>query len=231
MKAIQWIILFLLSAMGVEMLHAQGIRVYKRDGTVLTLPYNEVDSLVAYAYVSGGDYAGHEYVDLGLSVKWATCNVGASSPSDYGDYYAWGEVSPKSSYTSENSAAYGKTMGDISGDSRYDAARFNWGGTWRMPTKSELTELKTRCTWTWTTMNGKNGYKITGSNGNSIFLPAAGFRDGTSLGNDGSGGDYWSSSPDESTTNYAYILDFYLSHFYLHYSYRYYGRSVRPVTE
>ncbi len=173
---------------------------------------------------------GHEYVDLGLSVKWATCNVGASSPSGYGNYYAWGETTTKSEYTTGNSVTRGKNMSDISGNSRYDAARANWGGTWRLPTKAEIEELINNCTWEWTSQNGVNGYKVTGPNGNSIFLPAAGYRYGSSLFSAGSYGDYWSSTP-SSYTGYAYYLYFGSSNFGWDDSDRYYGLSVRPVTE
>lgn len=118
---------------------------------------------------------GHKYVDLGLSVVWATCNVGSSSPEDYGNYYAWGETSTKSRYTKENSKTAGISLDDIGGDSKYDAARANWGATWRLPTKTEMEELKDECEWTWTTINGHSGYKVTGPSGQSIFLPTAGF--------------------------------------------------------
>lgn len=231
MKANRWITLFLLSVMSACMMYAQGIRVYKTDGTVLTHPYNEVDSLVAYDYSGSGDYAGHEYVDLGLSVKWATCNVGASSPSDYGDYFAWGEASTKSVYTRYTSETYKNSYGDIGRNSLTDAARANWGGSWRLPTKSECKELVNKCTWSWTTMNGKNGYKVTGRNGNSIFLPAAGLRIGSSLLDAGSYGYYWSSSPRGSSTGYAYYLYFGSDYHGVYWSFRSDGRSVRPVTE
>ena len=176
---------------------------------------------------------GHEYVDLGLpsGLKWATCNVGASSPEDYGDYYAWGETTTKDSYSSSKSLIYGKTMGDISGDAQYDAATANWGSGWRLPTKAELTELKNNCTWTWTTQNGKTGYKVTGPNGNSIFLPAAGCRYGSLLVNAGEYGFYWSSTPHESDSISAYRLYFNSSNQNAYWIYRRYGHSVRPVTE
>lgn len=174
---------------------------------------------------------GHEYVDLGLSVKWATCNVGASSPSDYGDYFAWGETTAKSEYTVANSVTYEKSIGDISGDSRYDAARANWGGTWRLPTQAEIGELVNKCKTRWTTHGGHNGYLVTGPNGKSIFLPAAGWRDGSSLYNVGEDGSDWSSTPYESDTQNAYYLYFGSSHFYRYWGSRYYGHSVRPVSE
>ena len=177
---------------------------------------------------------GHEYVDLGLpsGLKWATCNVGANKPEDYGNYYAWGETSTKSSYTSDNSKTYDEQMYDIKGNSQYDAARANWGGTWRLPTKAELEELNNKCTWNWTTQNGVKGYKVTGPNGNSIFLPAASYRYGSSLYYAGEYGYFWSSTPDESSSIFAYFLYFNSSKHYvgsLHT--RSDGRSVRPVSE
>ena len=180
---------------------------------------------------SDGKHEGHEYVDLGLSVKWATCNVGASSPEDYGNYYAWGETNVKSSYETSNCSTYEKRMNDIKGNSQYDVARKNWGGAWRMPTCDELNELRNNCTWTWTTQNGVNGYKVTGTNGNSIFLPAAGFRDGSSLNLAGSFGFYWSSTPYESHSYNAYGLDFSSSYHDMRDGGRDSGRSVRPVLE
>ena len=175
---------------------------------------------------------GHEYVDLGLSVKWATCNVGANKPEDYGNYYAWGETSTKSSYTKSNSKTYGKQMNDIKGNSQYDAARANWGGTWRLPTKAELEELKNKCTWTWTAQNGVKGYKVTGPNGNSIFLPAAGDPNGSSLHADGSYGYCWSSTPDDDDLDYyAYYLIFCGGGKDVSCSHRFSGFTVRPITE
>ena len=173
----------------------------------------------------------HGYVDLGLSVKWATCNVGANSPSDYGDYYAWGETSTKSSYTEENSSTFGKSMGNIGGNSSYDVARYRWGGSWRMPTKAEWQELVDKCTWTWTTQGGHNGYKVTGKNGKSIFLPAAGWRYGTSPDGVGEYGYYWSSTPGESDTYSACSHCFNSSNHIVHWYRRYDGNSVRPVVE
>ncbi len=176
---------------------------------------------------------GHEYVDLGLpsGLKWATCNVGASKPEEYGNYYAWGETSTKSSYTSDNSKTYGKQMYDIKGNSQYDAARSNWGGNWRMPTKTEMQELINNCTWEWMTQNGKNGYKVTGPNGNKIFLPAAGYRLGSSLYCAGERGFYWSSTPNESNSSTACSLCFDSSKHGVDYGNRSGGQSVRPVSE
>ena len=178
-----------------------------------------------------GTINGHQWVDLGLSVKWATCNVGASSPSDYGGYYAWGETRTKSEYTTDNSSTYGINIGDISGDSRYDAARANWGGTWRLPTQAEVRELIDKCTWTWTSQGGHNGYRVTGPNGSSIFLPAAGYRLGSSLYGAGGYGYCWSSAPDWSDARRAYYLYFDSSGHSLYLFYRSNGQSVRPVSD
>ena len=173
---------------------------------------------------------GHYAVDLGLSVKWATCNVGATSPEGYGDYFAWGETSPKTSYTEDNSKTYGKSMGDIGGDSRYDAATANWGSGWRLPTKSECYELIDNCTWTWTKLNGVDGYKVKSKkNGNSIFLPAAGYYYRGTNPRHVPSGYYWSSTPDGSCN--AYHLYFISIGHGTDWYYRYLGRSVRPVAE
>ncbi|MGN0036948.1 MAG: protein kinase [Bacteroidaceae bacterium] len=179
-----------------------------------------------------GTINGYGYVDLGLSVKWATTNVGASSPSDYGYYFAWGETSPKSEYTEANSRTYGKNMGDIAGNAAYDAARAQWGSPWRLPTKAECKELLDQCTWTWTTtQDGHNGYLVKGKNGNSIFLPAAGDRYGSSLDVVGELGYYWSSSPYGINTEDAYGLCFGSSYPNVDWNDRDNGRSVRPVSE
>ncbi|MDE6688849.1 MAG: DUF1566 domain-containing protein [Prevotella sp.] len=181
------------------------------------------------------DYNGHEYVDLGLAsgLKWATCNVGASSPSDYGDYCAWGELTPNSEYTTTNCKTWNKTIGDISGNPQYDAARANWGGSWRLPSQKECEELESKCTWTWTSQGGHNGYKVTGPNGNSIFVPAAGCRRGSLLYLAGVYGFYWSSTPYEGDTQSesAYSLFFDSSNRNVSRDYRNYGQSVRPVSD
>ena len=180
---------------------------------------------------------GHEYVDLGLSVKWATCNVGANAPHEYGDYFAWGETATKREYTEENCKTIEirkRLFVDKTIDKREnfkDTARANWGGSWRMPTKAEMEELKNRCTWTWTSQSGVKGYKVTGPNGNSIFLSAAGSCYGSSRYGVGELCNYWSSTPDESSTYYACYLYFYSWYHYVSWDGRYYGRTVRPVSE
>ncbi len=208
------------------------LAVYKNGKITHTIPLMEIDSIKV---LSGCEINGQEYVDLGLpsGLKWATCNIGASSPEEYGNYYAWGEVVPKDEYTSENSVTYGEFFRDISGNARLDAARANWGGTWRMPTATEIDELVNNCTWTWTAINSINGYKVTGPNGNSIFFPAAGYRGESSLYSAGSRGYYWSSTSFEDDSRYrlSYLLYFNSSSHSRDYSIRYDGRSVRPVSE
>ena len=162
-------------------------------------------------------YNGHEYVDLGLSVKWATCNVGAQNPEDYGEYYAWGETRAKTIYTlkgyrfrasgdAPHNAKFSKyNTDDKSGtfnkkvlELADDVANVKWGGNWRMPTKEEIEELNWNCDWVWTTLNGVNGVKITsrveGYTDRSIFLPAAGYRTDSRHLFAGVSGEYWSST-------------------------------------
>ncbi|MBR3744120.1 MAG: leucine-rich repeat protein [Bacteroidales bacterium] len=203
-----------------------------------------------------------EAVDLGLTsgLKWATCNVGANAPEEYGDYFAWGETEPyyssqdpltwKNGKTGYNWASYKWCNGSYSTLTKYnysssygtvdneyilvpedDAAAANWGGSWRMPTDAEWTELRTECTWTWTTQNGVNGRLVTGPNGNSIFLPAAGSRGGTGLSYAGSCGFYWSSSLDTDYPDFAFDVFFDSVNVYRYDGYRFGGQSVRPVTE
>ena len=206
--------------------------IYCSDGNII-----KVDSISMIA--------GHEYVDLGLSVKWATCNVGASSPEEYGDYFAWGEVEPKEVYDwntykwcngSEYSltkyctnSSYGTVDNKTTLELSDDAARANWGGSWRMPTDAELNELRDLCTWKWTTQNGVEGYKVTsrmsGYTNKSIFLPAAGLRYDSSLDLRASSC-YWSSS---LFTGGAYVLWFNSSYVTVSDDDRCWGRSVRPV--
>ena len=174
---------------------------------------------------------GRDYVDLGLSVKWATCNVGASSPEGFGDYYAWGETSTKSSYTEDNCETYSKDISDIKGTNR-DVAHTKWGGTWRMPTKTEFKELVDNCHWTWITQNDVNGYLITSNkNGRSIFLPAAGGYNNGVLYDQLEGGGYWSSTPNETDTSGAFYLKIDGDNPVVGWYFRSRGRPIRPVSD
>ena len=187
------------------------------------------EAVEAAARARTGSLNGHEWVDLGLSVLWATCNVGASSPSEYGNYYAWGETKTKSSYTEDNSRTYEVVIGDISGYPSYDAATANWGEGWRMPTKGECEELIDKCDWQWTELDGRDGYKVTGPNGNSIFLPAAGWRDKSY--NNYHEGYYNSSTPYVSGLRTASILYFDSNRHVVTDGFRRSGYSVRPVSD
>ncbi|MCQ2244883.1 MAG: DUF1566 domain-containing protein [Bacteroidaceae bacterium] len=232
----------------VAMANAQSMKVYQ-DGQLKAIYYVSKDDKVEFSDdfpfpQTNNMVNGHEYVDLGLSVKWATCNIGADTPEDYGWYFAWGETSPKSYYEWDTykwgtgvvyivtkyceSSSYGTVDNKTTLEPADDAAYVNWGGSWRMPTKAELDELRTKCTWTWTNQNGIYGRKVVGPNGNSIFLPATGWRFQGSLNDTGSIGSYWSSSLYPRSYN-AYHL--YLSEGEVDWwgNYRIFGRSVRPV--
>ena len=200
-----------------------------------------------------------EYVDLGLpsGLKWAKCNLGASKPSDYGDYYAWGETAPKADYTwatykwmqagqsdskyiTKYTIADGYTeciwydsAGNFIGDNKTalvaadDAAIANLGSPWRMPTVDEIRELRDNCTWTWTTQDGVNGYQVDGPNGNAIFLPASGCRGKSGLSEAGTKGYYWSLSTDNSFC--AHMVHLASGVTVWNNFYRFLGFSVRPV--
>ena len=187
-------------------------------------------------------------VDLGLSIKWAPCNVGASSPEEYGDYFAWGEIAPKAEYSWKTL----RFCGDAGGNSfsKYntkehygpvdnlleleladDAARKNLKGKWRTPTREEWAELREKCEWEWTELNGVKGYKVTGPSGKSIFLPCAGIMSNTSPVNAGVRGVYWTASLYPSSPSSAYEFNFGSGGIYTdEESYRSYGLTIRAVS-
>ena len=190
----------------------------------------------------GGEFENeHEYVDLGLSVKWATCNVGANFSEGFGHYFSWGELKPKTIYNlktyqwcsykwflSYKLTKYTPEDSKLRLALSDDVAHANWGGSWRMPNHDEFTELRENCTWTRTTQNGVKGYKVTSKiNGRSIFLPAAGYRNGSYLYCAGSDGFYWSSSL--YMPFYARCVKFYSLVVVRSNCYRACGLSVRPV--
>lgn len=221
-------------------LNAQGIKIYKNGSTIIDVPYSELDSIVTYdsesSYLPENDGAA-EAIDLGLSsgTKWASWNIGATTPEEYGDFYAWGETETKSRYSKvlykyyiSSSIGYADIGVDISG-TQYDVARLLWGGNWRIPTTTEIRELVNECIWTWEQSNGKYGYIVTGPNGNSIFLPAAGYRIDGSHGAAGSNGWYWSS--ELSSSNNALFLSTSSNSFSTSVGIdnRYQGLPIRPV--
>ncbi len=179
---------------------------------------------------ASGELNGHAWVDLGLSVKWATHNVGAERPEDSGNYFAWGERKAKESYTKDNSRTDGTNIDNIVAHRRRDVARAEWGEGWRMPTKAEVMELAEKCEVTWLTQNGVNGCLVKSkANGASIFLPAAGYR-GAELYESGESGRYWTGISETGDPD-AEFLFFYSDHFNWHRDHRYYGLTVRPVTK
>ena len=178
---------------------------------------------------------GHEFVDLGLSVKWATCNVGAEKPENNGGYYAWGEIRSKVIYSWKNyrfresgnsysDIKFSKYDGDVYSvtlgknvkkrilDAADDVANLEWGGDWRMPTKEEIEELTWNCDWVWTTLNGVNGIRITskvdGYTDRSIFIPASGYKDDSKQIQTGKAGYLWSSTNTDMKAR-ANIIFFY----------------------
>lgn len=206
-------------------------------------------NLQSFIIENGGSSDGHAYVDLDLpsGLLWATCNVGAENPEDWGDYFSWGETQPSdfydwSTYQYCNGSSIMLTKYCNKSNYGYngfidhlttllpedDAATANWGSEWRMPTEEEWWELYNNTTNTWTTWNGVNGRLFTASNGNSLFLPAAGYYYQAHLGGVHSGGYYWSSSLDTvapSTARYFYFSDSYQMSSIS----RFWGLSVRPV--
>ena len=195
----------------------------------------------------------HEYVDLGLSVKWAICNVGASKPEEYGDYYAWGETEPKefyfwdtykfcdgsyktlTKYTDSECGKDGFSDNKSVLDPEDDVAHVKWGGNWRIPTKDELEELRTQCTWTSSTLNGVKGYTVTskvdGYTDRSIFMPATGMRIRQWTLSTDTIGRFWGNSIEiDDDSNEAVYLDFSFSRGPGRFSIvRCFGQCVRPV--
>ena len=181
-------------------------------------------------------------IDLGLpsGTLWACCNVGASKPEEYGNYYAWGETSPKSVYSWSTykwcsglydtqtkyctKSSYGSVDNKTTLDSSDDAATVNWGTPWCMPSSAQIDELL-QCSSSWTSQGGVKGRKFNGKNGGTLFLPAAGER----FEETWNGGGYWSSSLDKYSPSYAYCLGFDEDMAGWNSSIRACGRSVRPV--
>lgn len=212
-------------------------------------------NITIVAPVKGENFIdGYEYVDLGLSVKWATCNIGAENSWDYGDYYSWGENETKDIYWSKT---YKYCSGDtdscidigekyLYGDkseyyyhdissTQYDVAYTKWGKHWRMPTIWETRELENKCKWIWEEVNGIKGARVIGPNGNSIFLPATGAKKGNKIEHRGQHGYYWTSINYSNEYGYATYLGVsqnsreYDTQFFQ--NYRFQGYAIRPVSK
>lgn len=176
-----------------------------------------------------------EPVDMGLSVRWASANLGASAPEEFGDYYSWGDVKMRKSYL-ENGYVYQKDghvkeIGECISGTRYDVARKRLGGNWRMPTIDEMKELVENCSWLWVERNGVKGCQVTAKNGAVIFLPAAGYRWDGGTWYQNVDGIYWTGSVYGQGTESVYGLGFNASYDWYNGYERWIGRSIRPVSD
>ena len=212
---------------------------------------DDVTSLINYLLGGALPEPAHDYVDLGLpsGTLWATCNLGADNPEDYGDYFAWGETAPKQQYDwttykwggydsggafhldkYNTDSQYGPIDNNLELDPVDDAAYVNWGSSWRMPTMGQQQELVEECAWLWTTRNGVNGYMITGPNGNTMFLPASGAYRENMVWWEGNNGHYWSNTLYDYAPFNSYCIQFFSASYSNWYAdRRSEGRSVRPV--
>ena len=235
----------LLMVAGLQTALAQKVVLHKTNGQTIECDVSELDSITLEK--------GHEWVDLGLpsGTLWATCNIGANSPEEYGDYFAWGETETKenydwSTYKYCNGSQYTLTKYCSQSDFGYnsftdnitellpedDAATENWGNEWQMPSFAQFEELisSNYTTTTWTYTPHGYGRKITSrSNGKSIFLPAAGYNIESNLSYAGTDGYYWSRSQWKLTTSLSYNLNFYSGKIYVARYYRCSGMPIRPV--
>ena len=246
----------LLLSLGVmaQVTNKRALRIYYGDEVVYTRLISMIDSITFNIEDSEDiillEANGHDYVDLGLpsGTLWATMNVGAESPEDYGDYFAWGEVESKEYYKRDTYKWFDQDNDNVTKyciDADYgiidnrnvlelsdDAARVNWGGSWRIPTEEELLELWRSCDFTWTTQNGVTGYRVVSrSNGNSVFLPAAGFRIHSDLDSEALNCRYWSSTARSGNGETAFSYMFNNQGLGVGDFYRYYGLSIRPVLQ
>ena len=207
----------------------------------------DVNSIIDIILGSHSQQENHDYVNLGLpsGTLWATMNVGACSPEDYGDYFAWGETTSKQVYEFETykwynntyytytkyciSSSYGTVDNKTELDPEDDAATLNWGPSWRMPTQEQIQELINNCSRQWKSLNGVGGIVVTGPNGNTLFLPAAGYRLNGSVYNAGTYGYVWSRTLSASKTYNACSLIFNPGELYLEDFVRIAGFTVRAV--
>ena len=210
-------------------MQAQTMNVHFKNGTKVEFNSVNVDYVDFTEKPSDPTLTPGDYVDLGLSVKWASCNLGASTPAGKGGYYAWGETSTKTEYSEKNYAYYKEGSGytdigkNIAG-TQYDAATVNLGKDWRMPTKEEVQELCDKCTFTYGEVNGVKGYYATGKNGNSIFLPCHGYMSYSWVYN---GCDFWAGT--ERDSDDGYYLWIYNGKASCNTNSKYYGMQIRPV--
>lgn len=215
-------------------LFSQTVNIHFKNGQTIEYPSENVEYVDFSAKASDPTVTTGVAIDLGLSVYWASYNVGASSPEEFGEYFSWGETSPKSSYYTTNYSYYDSNsdqimdIGDNISGTAYDAATVNLGKDWRIPTKEEMKELIDNCSWEWVQISGIRGYKITGRNGNSIFLPAAGCKSDTQHYHKNTALCYSSATTAGKISCYAIFKDG------GSYNYsgceKYRGMTIRPVT-
>lgn len=229
---------------------SQSMVIKLKNGKKMRYPITSIEEIKwitinEYSTKPDATPAGVEAVDLGLSVKWANLNLGADAPSAAGDYYAFGETEPKEEYFWDN---YKYSNGSFDTLTKYctnpesgtvdnkdilesddDVANVKWGGDWRIPTDAEWTELREECSWKWSTQDGVKGYIVYGTNGNSIFLPAAGTNNYDGLVGVGVHGGYWSRSIREIFSYSAYCVRFNMDNIFRVYHNRNRGLSIRAV--
>ena len=230
-------------------LNAQTLNVHFKEDFVIKYTSDQVE-FVDFLEEGKTIDNDHEYVDLGLpsGIKWATCNIGANSPQESGDYFAWGEVDAKTSYNLNNYSFYHQFSGDdlydelgknISG-TQYDVAQKAWGGTWRMPTEEEFIELLRNCSWYWKSDMNVCGFEVVGENGNEIFLPVTGYIQDEKKFNSYNGY-YWTATSRSCDASHSFcflIYDLIVEGFLLNYKVhgveigsRYIGLNIRPVLD
>lgn len=215
-----------MTAQNITVYHVDGSRTDFKEGEVTSIDFNSPERQP----LTPPDHV--EAVDLGLSVKWATCNIGAAAPEETGAYLAWGEKAEKGEYSWATyfDADCAEVLQSICGMPDYDVAAAEWGGDWRMPTLAEMQELCDKCRWEWSEQNGHKGCVVTGPNGQSIFVPAAGTKQGTALYLADSYGSLMTGNSDSSNHFYARSLVFFSSsEHWIDNNLRDYGQSVRPV--
>lgn len=219
-----------------QLVFAQTVNVHFKNGQVIEYPSDNIDYVNFSAKPTPPSLMTGQVVDLGLSVYWASCNLGAEKPEEYGEYYAWGETTPKEKYEEDNYSFYNSDNDEIisigyniSG-TEYDAAHVTLGGGWRMPVTKEFQELIDKCQWEWAEVNGVKGFTATGPNGNSIFFPAAGYKATKEYGKMEMLR-YWIA--EQKTDLLASAFTKYNGKPYLEsiLNYKYYGYTIRPVTE
>lgn len=231
----KYIVTLVLTAFQVAVV-AQTVNVHFKNGQTIEYSSDNIDYVDFSPKASEPTLTPGQVVDLGLSVYWASCNLGAESPEEFGNYYAWGETSPKSKFTQDNYTYFNTSttqytdIGDNIAGTEYDAATVNLGSDWRMPTREEMKDLIDKCTWEWTQIMNVNGYKVTGPNGNSIFIPAAG-RYLSTLLYQNKDLDYWTATKSNLANSYILVQNQgYAGSYTIIPSARYGGCTIRPVT-